>query len=459
MMRSTLREPSGETVRSREPGAGSREPGAGSREPGAGSRDCVRGSGGSVRHPHRHRHVPDRAADAMGRAPSTGSGPALRARREPPSRPSPGPRRPAGPASSPSVPRFGSRLPRAAARLAQAALLLAGAGAVAAPASADVLVSNIGQSSSDGSLLANNDVAQRFTTGSNPAGYTLSSIELRIRTGSELAGWIVKLFSGSANGTKVADFGTTDVEQNTTKNYTFTVSGSVTLAKETDYWVVLEGISGEWFNTDADDEDGASESDWSIRNVYESRGASQTGSFSDGLTAALIRVNGMKNVPEVTQVEVTSRPHAGTPGALEYGVGQKIQITVTFDVAVVVTGDPEFEFRMGDSADMGDDIETKDAAYVRGSGTTELVFEYTVQSGDSDDNGIEILADALDLDSDDKIRDGADNDADLAHAQLGRQTGHKVDGSLTPDTHGAHGERGRCEISNSCLSPSTRTWT
>ena len=370
----------------------------------------------------------------MGRAPSTGSGPALRARREPPSRPSPGPRRPAGPASSPSVPRFGSRLPRAAARLAQAALLLAGAGAVAAPASADVLVSNIGQSSSDGSLLANNDVAQRFTTGSNPAGYTLSSIELRIRTGSELAGWIVKLFSGSANGTKVADFGTTDVEQNTTKNYTFTPSGSVTLAKDTDYWVVLEGISGEWFNTDADDEDGASESDWSIRNVYESRGASQTGSFSDGLTAALIRVNGMKNVPEVTQVEVTSRPHAGTPGALEYGVGQKIQITVTFDVAVVVTGDPEFEFRMGDSADMGDDIETKDAAYVRGSGTTELVFEYTVQSGDSDDNGIEILADALDLDSDDKIRDGADNDADLAHAQLGRQTGHKVDGSLTPDT-------------------------
>ena len=375
--------------------------------------------------------MPDRAAEPIGRASSIGSGPALRARREPPSRPSPGPRRPAGPASSPSVPRFLSRLPRAAARLAQAALLLAGAGVVAAPASADVLVSNIGQSSSDGSLLANDDVAQRFTTGSNPAGYTLSSIELRIRTGSEPAGWIVKLFSGSANGTKVADFGTAaGIENNTTKNYTFTPSGSVTLAKDTDYWVVLEGNSGEWFSTDADDEDGASESDWSIRNVHESRGASQTGSFSDGLTAALIRVNGMKNVPEVTQVEVTSRPHAGTPGALEYGVGQKIQITVTFDVAVVVTGDPEFAIRMGDTMNM---IVTKHAAYVRGSGTTELVFEYTVLSGDRDTDGIWIDADALDLDSDDKIRDGADNDADLAHAQLGRQTDHKVDGSLTPD--------------------------
>ena len=493
--------------------------------------------------------MPDRAAEPMGRAPSTGSGPALRARREPPSRPSPGPRRPAGPASSPSVPRFLSRLPRAAARLALAALLLAGAGTVAAPATADVLVSNIGQSSSDGSLLANDDVAQRFTTGSNPAGYTLSSIELRIRTGSEPAGWIVKLFSGSANGTKVADFGTAaGIENNTTKNYTFTPSGSVTLAKDTDYWVVLEGNSGEWFSTDADDEDGASESDWSIRNVHESRGASQTGSFSDGLTAALIRVNGMKinkptasdgrvetpenvnytfgaddfnfvgadaddtlasvkivtrpsstrgwlrldgseitasqlpktvtkaqlddgdlifdprgdlngndfasftfkvndgdddsddaftmtvdvePVPDVTQVAVTSSPHAGTSPNLVYGVGQKIQITVTFDEAVVVTGDPEFAIRMGDSVNT---IATKDAAYVRGSGTTELVFEYTVLSGDRDTDGIWIDADALDLDSDDKIRDGADNDADLAHAQLGRQTGHKVDGSLTPDT-------------------------
>ena len=495
--------------------------------------------------------MPDRAADAMGRAPSTGSGPALRARRERPSRPSPGRYRPAGPASSPSVAHFLSRLPRAAARLALAALLLAGAGAVAAPASADVLVSNIGQSSSDGSLLANVDVAQRFTTGSHPAGYTLSSIELRIRTGSELAGWIVKLFSGSANGTKVADFGpAAGIEKNTTKNYTFTPSGSVTLAKDTDYWVVLEGNSGEWFSTDADDEDGASESDWSIRNVHESRGASQTGSFSDGSAAALIRVNGhealptasdgrvetpenvnytfsagdfnfvsvdadhtlasvkivtlpgagkgslkldgseitasqlpktvtkdeldndklvydppadssgndfasftykvndgdndsddaytmtvdVDKAPDVTQVAVTSTPRAettDTPPVRKYGVGQKIQITVTFDEAVVVTGDPEFAIRMGDSVNT---IATKDAAYVRGSGTTELVFEYTVLSGDRDTDGIWIDADALDLDSDDKIRDGADNDADLAHAQLGRQTGHKVDGSLTPDT-------------------------
>ena len=72
--------------------------GAGSREPGAGSRDCVRGPDSSRR---KHR-LPERAADAMGRADV--------ARRERPSRRlSFGPRRPAGPALSPSSPGFLSR--------------------------------------------------------------------------------------------------------------------------------------------------------------------------------------------------------------------------------------------------------------------------------------------------------------------------------------------------------------
>ena len=76
MMRSTLRESSGEAVRSRKPEAGT-------------------GPDGAFGHPPRHRPVPDGAADAMGRA--------SRARRERQSRLSLfGLRRPAGPASSPA---------------------------------------------------------------------------------------------------------------------------------------------------------------------------------------------------------------------------------------------------------------------------------------------------------------------------------------------------------------------
>ena len=107
MMRSTLREPSGEAVRSRE----------------LVSRDCVRSPGGSLR----QHHLLRRAAEPVGRTRC--------ARRECQSRPGFfGPCRPAGPASSPTFPRFLSRLSRAWARLALAALLIAGAAGVGSPA-------------------------------------------------------------------------------------------------------------------------------------------------------------------------------------------------------------------------------------------------------------------------------------------------------------------------------------
>ena len=87
------------------------------------------------------------------------------------------PRRPAGPASSPSSPGFLPRLSRAAACLGLAALLLAGAAGVAAPASAAVLVSNLGQGS-DSFDAGTYDRALRFSTGSNAGGYLVTSVEV-----------------------------------------------------------------------------------------------------------------------------------------------------------------------------------------------------------------------------------------------------------------------------------------
>ena len=134
------------------------------------------------------------------------------------------------------------------------------------------------------------------------------------------------------------------------------------------------------------------------------------------------------SVPDVTRVAVTSTPTSGTTTPKKYGDGEKIQVTVTFDEAVTVTGDPEFEIKLGNA---GQGV-AKKAAYVSGSGTTELVFEYTVQSVDRDDNGIWIEADALDLDSNDKIEGGDNDTADVTFAAPGGQSDHKVDGSLTP---------------------------
>ena len=152
--------------------------------------------------------------------------------------------------------------------------------------------------------------------------------------------------------------------------------------------------------------------------------------------------------PTVTGVAITSTPALATD---TYGAGEEILFTVTFNEAVTVTGDPELAF----SLDSGEDR----APYKSGSGTTALVFAYTVAPGDEDDDGI-FLLDGSDfnnrvgpvtLDSDDAIKSTESaTDADLAHTGRGTESGHKVDGSrsivsvevtstpqLETDTYGA----------------------
>ena len=126
-------------------------------------------------------------------------------------------------------------------------------------------------------------------------------------------------------------------------------------------------------------------------------------------------------------VEVTSTPEAGTD---TYGAGEDIEITVTFNEAVVVAGTPQFWLSVGGG---------KLADLVAGSGTTKLVFAYTVQSGDADDNGIWIPGHdnstnrSFRLDSGDAVTGVATPRADaiLQNLPLGTLSGHKVDGSLT----------------------------
>ena len=72
----------------------------------------------------------------------------------------------------------------------------------------------------------------------------------------------------------------------------------------------------------------------------------------------------------ITSVAATSTPPSGS-----YGSGDSIEFTVTFNQAVTVEGDPQFNFSLGEVA--------KTARYDAGrSTTTSLVFTYTVQTGD-----------------------------------------------------------------------------
>ena len=155
---------------------------------------------------------------------------------------------------------------------ALAALLLGSVGE--AQGTAGALVSNIGQAKAGDTLLRFTDLAQAFTTGDSDTGYTLTSIELSLVThnvSNNSAPPTVTLHSGSANGTKVADFTGPSLEAFTTKNYTFTPTGTVTLNASTEYFVVAVGgdppSPSSWADTTHDTEDAGAESGWSIADV------------------------------------------------------------------------------------------------------------------------------------------------------------------------------------------------
>ena len=159
-----------------------------------------------------------------------------------------------------------------------------------------------------------------------------------------------------------------------------------------------------------------------------------------------VKTNAAAVAPTISAVAVTSTPVLETD---TYGAGERIEVTVTFSEAVNATTDTDFVLSVAGA---------KRAPLVRGSGTATLVFGYTVVPGDEDDNGIWIgdqdrtlVGDRMGLPQNGTITSVATSTAaDLTHAELGQQSGHKVDGSrsivsvavsstpmLDTDTYGA----------------------
>ena len=166
------------------------------------------------------------------------------------------------------------------------------------PVSSGSLVSNLGQSTGGSNSGGVYDTGQEFTTGDNSAGYTLSSIEVRLHNVGPVTHTYptVKVFRGSANGMEVTALTAPSTEGvNGHSNYTYTAPANVTLDAETSYWVVYEGGSNGGVSiTSSTAEDATPASGWSIADKFQRRSASSTGSFTDftDTTVAQIRVNG-----------------------------------------------------------------------------------------------------------------------------------------------------------------------
>jgi len=72
----------------------------------------------------------------------------------------------------------------------------------------------------------------------------------------------------------------------------------------------------------------------------------------------------------------------------QYSAGQNIDFTVNYDAAVDVTGTPSLVFFLSGSA------KKVEATYASGSGTSAIVFRYTIVSGDLDLDGISLVTES-----------------------------------------------------------------
>jgi methionine-rich copper-binding protein CopC len=105
--------------------------------------------------------------------------------------------------------------------------------------------------------------------------------------------------------------------------------------------------------------------------------------------------------PTVSSVSV---PADGT-----YGAGQTLSFTVNTTEAITVTGTPQIALTIGGA--------TEQATYASGSGSTALVFSYTVQAGDVDADGIAVASSIAA--SGGTLKDGAGNDLILTLNSVG----------------------------------------
>ena len=131
------------------------------------------------------------------------------------------------------------------------------------------------------------------------------------------------------------------------------------------------------------------------------------------VSAGVAHAQGTPTVPTIESVAVTSGP--GGDGG--YAIGDEIQVGLTFSEAVTVTGIPQLTLDVGG--------QSRTAEYSEGSTTAQLLFTYTVATGDEDTDGIAVVANSLALNGG-AIRAGSVN-ATLTHGGL-QSDDHRVDG-------------------------------
>ena len=180
----------------------------------------------------------------------------------------------------------------------------------AAPASANALVSNLGQTTFTTTItIGSNPVAQKFTTGSATAGYTLASLEIdfaaAVGTPANLRAELWSATSGGAPDSKLASL--TVPSTVGAGAVAFAAPSNTSLDASTSYFVVVYRsgtTTGSLRTTRTNNEDSGSASGWSIGDTRHGRSGT---SWRTNTIELKIRVNGaVKGATQSTDASLSA---------------------------------------------------------------------------------------------------------------------------------------------------------
>ena len=110
-------------------------------------------------------------------------------------------------------------------------------------------------------------------------------------------------------------------------------------------------------------------------------------------------------IPKISSVAIRS---PGTDGI--YHVGQFVRVAFVFSLPVTVSGAP---YVMLDATNIGK------TPFLDGNGTTNIMFSYTVATGEVENSGVGLIANSIVLNGG-TIKSATGVNADLTHARISR---------------------------------------
>ena len=201
----------------------------------------------------------------------------------------------------------------------------------------------------------------------------------------------------------------------------FNAPANTTFSANSNYFLVIDqfGSANSLKTTDSNAEDTATLTGWSIHNGlhHPIRGdwyARRSQLPTENLRISLSGSVATSQVAAPTIEGTPALSDAGSDG--EWTSGEAVQVTVTFseEVSVATTGGtPSIGIELGGT-------EVRSAPYVSGSGTTELVFRYTLTDADGSHSSMFVPENSLTLNGGTITSTSSGGDAALGHRGAAR---------------------------------------